>query len=83
MFVGDLLHSPVQVLRPHAACALDPDAAQARSSWRRVLERAARSGSHVLPAHLAGSGALVPVTHGDPGGDESFDIPEWSRLPVL
>ncbi|MFJ2937414.1 MBL fold metallo-hydrolase [Streptomyces sp. NPDC087219] len=56
VFVGDLLHSPVQILDPaHNSCfCLDPRGASA--SRRRILERAADERELVVPAHFGGSG---------------------------
>ncbi|MEU3606191.1 MBL fold metallo-hydrolase [Streptomyces sp. NPDC035033] len=56
VFVGDLLHSPVQILDPaHNSCfCLDPR--QAERSRRRILERAADERELVVPAHFGGSG---------------------------
>ncbi|MET8454453.1 MBL fold metallo-hydrolase [Streptomyces sp. NPDC005209] len=58
VFVGDLLHSPVQVLRPECSSCfcLDPD--RAARSRRRVLERAAEENELVVPAHFADAGAV-------------------------
>ncbi|WP_438310039.1 MBL fold metallo-hydrolase [Streptomyces sp. HUAS TT3] len=58
VFVGDLLHSPVQILRPacNSCFCMDPRAAAA--TRRRVLERAADRRELLIPAHLAGPGAF-------------------------
>ncbi|MFK0258168.1 MBL fold metallo-hydrolase [Streptomyces sp. NPDC090445] len=58
VFVGDLLHSPVQILRPscNSCFCMDPEGAAA--SRRRILERAADRRELVIPAHFAGPGAL-------------------------
>jgi glyoxylase-like metal-dependent hydrolase (beta-lactamase superfamily II) len=55
LFVGDLLHSPLQVVDPGWASCFDEDDAAAQASRRRVLAHAAQSGALVLPAHLAGA----------------------------
>jgi glyoxylase-like metal-dependent hydrolase (beta-lactamase superfamily II) len=72
VFVGDLLHSPVQILDPtHNSCfCLDP--AGARTSRRRILERAADHRELVIPAHFGGSG-VVGVQHAGNG----FRVSEW------
>lgn len=57
VFAGDLLHSPVQILRPEYSSCFCEDPAQAAVTRRAVLERAADTGELVLPAHFAGSGA--------------------------
>ncbi|MEU2390602.1 MBL fold metallo-hydrolase [Streptomyces sp. NPDC007369] len=58
VFVGDLLHSPVQILSPscNSCFCMDPEGAAA--TRRRVLERAADRLELVIPAHFAGPGAL-------------------------
>lgn len=55
-FVGDLLHSPVQILRPSCNSCFCLDAAAAGTSRRRVLERAAEESELVVPAHFNGTG---------------------------
>lgn len=80
-FVGDLMHSPVQALRPDDGCAFDLDPAMARRSRRDVLGRAASSGALVLPAHLAGHGGLFLTTsepNRPPRG--GFAISRWADL---
>ncbi|MFF2146708.1 MBL fold metallo-hydrolase [Kitasatospora sp. NPDC058190] len=57
VFVGDLLHSPVQLAHPSCNSCFCLDQAQAAATRLRVLERAADQGELVLPAHFAGPGA--------------------------
>ncbi|MET8628110.1 MBL fold metallo-hydrolase [Kitasatospora sp. NPDC004669] len=57
VFVGDLLHSPVQLAHPSCNSCFCLDAAQAAASRLRILERAADQQELVLPAHFAGPGA--------------------------
>ncbi|MEU0399335.1 MBL fold metallo-hydrolase [Streptomyces sp. NPDC006197] len=57
VFVGDLLHSPVQILDPERASCFCLDAAGAATSRRRILERAADERALVVPAHFGGAGA--------------------------
>ncbi|WP_372664087.1 MBL fold metallo-hydrolase [Amycolatopsis kentuckyensis] len=58
VFVGDLLHSPVQILEPeHSSCFCE-DPVQAAATRMGVLERAADRGELVVPAHFAGPGAV-------------------------
>lgn len=56
-FVGDLLHSPVQMLRPQYNSCFDEDPRAAAANRRGVLERAADNRELVVPAHFAGPGA--------------------------
>ncbi|NXY95799.1 MBL fold metallo-hydrolase [Streptomyces sp. BR123] len=58
VFVGDLLHSPVQILHPSCNSCFCMDPQGAAASRRRILERAADRHELVIPAHFAGQGAL-------------------------
>ncbi|MFI9048428.1 MBL fold metallo-hydrolase [Streptomyces sp. NPDC053427] len=58
VFVGDLLHSPVQILAPSCNSCFCLDADQAVASRRRILERAADERELLVPAHFGGTGAL-------------------------
>ncbi|WP_328775250.1 MBL fold metallo-hydrolase [Streptomyces goshikiensis] len=58
VFVGDLLHSPVQILRPSCNSCFCMDEAEAAASRLRILERAADTRELVLPAHFGGAGAV-------------------------
>ncbi|MBT2508346.1 MBL fold metallo-hydrolase [Streptomyces sp. ISL-98] len=73
VFVGDLLHSPVQILRPSCNSCFCLDAGQAAASRRRILERASAERELVVPAHFAGAG-VVEVRQ-DGGG---FAIGRWA-----
>ncbi|MFJ6291744.1 MBL fold metallo-hydrolase [Streptomyces griseoviridis] len=73
VFVGDLLHSPVQILDPccNSSACLDPE--QAVASRRRILGRAADERELLVPAHFAGAGALE-VRRNRAG----FDLGPWA-----
>ncbi|MDQ1292818.1 MAG: hypothetical protein QG608_698 [Actinomycetota bacterium] len=58
VFVGDVVHSPVQLLEPDCNSCFCEDLALARITRRAVLARAADTGALVLPAHFAGSGQV-------------------------
>ncbi|MGW7254036.1 MBL fold metallo-hydrolase [Streptomyces sp. NPDC054834] len=58
VFVGDLLHNPVQILHPECSSCFCLDPRQAARSRQRVLERAAGDGELVIPAHFGGGGAV-------------------------
>ncbi|WP_327184657.1 MBL fold metallo-hydrolase [Streptomyces sp. NBC_01334] len=58
VFVGDLLHNPVQVLRPECSSCFCLDPALAAAQRTRILERAAEKRELVIPAHFAGQGAV-------------------------
>ena len=77
VFVGDLLHSPVQILAPqHSSCFCE-DEQQAAVTRRRVLERAADDRELVVPAHFAGPGAAEVRRDGS-----RFAIRRWAGDPV-
>ncbi len=79
VFVGDLMHTPVQIARPDDACAFDLDAAVARGSRRAVLAAAARAGATVFPAHFAGHGATsIASTDGT-----DFVAYTWANFPAI
>ncbi|MGW1136621.1 MBL fold metallo-hydrolase [Streptomyces zhihengii] len=73
VFVGDLLHSPVQILDPccNSNACLAPE--QAAASRRRILEQAADERELLVPAHFGGAGALHVRRNG--GG---FALGPWA-----
>ncbi|MFD6161960.1 MBL fold metallo-hydrolase [Nocardia sp. NPDC060256] len=75
VFVGDLLHSPVQILDPccNSNACLAPE--QAAISRRRILQRAADEQELLVPAHFGGAGA-VEVRRGHGG----FTLGPWAIL---
>ncbi|WP_233158086.1 MBL fold metallo-hydrolase [Actinokineospora bangkokensis] len=76
VFVGDLVHSPVQVLDPvHNSCFCE-DLDQAARTRRAVLERAADRRELVVPAHFAGPGVVEVRRDGS-----RFAITALSRVP--
>ncbi|MDV3123477.1 MBL fold metallo-hydrolase [Mycobacterium sp. 21AC1] len=75
VFVGDVMHTPLQISRPDDCCAFDLDAAQARTSRGAVLARAARVGAGVFPAHFAGHGAATIAPSG-----RGYEIAGWERF---
>lgn len=77
-FVGDLLHTPLQIGRPGDSCALDLDAHGARASRRAILAEASRRRSVLFPAHFAGHGAarLRP-------SNAAAVIDDWVPLPRI
>ncbi|WP_405855997.1 MBL fold metallo-hydrolase [Streptomyces sp. NBC_00090] len=73
VFVGDLLHSPVQLLEPSCASCYCLDAGRAAASRRRILERAADERELVVPAHFGGAGAVEVRREG-----EGFGLVRWA-----
>ncbi|GAA2731701.1 MBL fold metallo-hydrolase [Streptomyces nogalater] len=75
VFVGDLLHSPVQILEPDCNSCFCEDPAQARDTRRKVLGWAADHHALVVPAHLGGHGAAHVVRDGG-----NFAIKDWASF---
>ncbi|MCX5151887.1 MBL fold metallo-hydrolase [Streptomyces sp. NBC_00320] len=73
VFVGDLLHSPVQILEPACNSCFCLDAGQAAASRRRILERAADEAELLVPAHFGGTGAVEVRRQG-----QKFALGEWA-----
>ena len=55
LFTGDIIHHPMQVIRPdwNSVFCEDPD--QARDTRRKVLDLAADTGARLVPAHFGGT----------------------------
>lgn len=75
VFVGDLLHSPLQVVEPGICPCLDEDEAGAEVSRRRVLDEVADTGALLLPAHFPAPGALELRRDGD-----RYAITRWAAF---
>lgn len=75
VFVGDLVHSPVQIVAPacNSCFCLDPE--QAVRSRRRILGRAAAQRELVLPAHFGGAGAVEVRQEG-----AGFTLGPWAAF---
>jgi glyoxylase-like metal-dependent hydrolase (beta-lactamase superfamily II) len=55
LFVGDILHHPIQVYYPEWNSPFCEDQPQARVTRRRVLNEAAERGAMLVPAHFGGA----------------------------
>jgi glyoxylase-like metal-dependent hydrolase (beta-lactamase superfamily II) len=75
LFVGDLIHTPLQIFEPDHDICVSEDPAMAARSRRRVLEQAAATNSLVVPAHLGGAGG-AEVTR----ANGTFSIKRWASL---
>lgn len=73
VFVGDMLHSPVQILEPGTNSCFCEDAAGARATRRKILGWAADNNALVVPAHLGGHGAAEVTRDGS-----RFAIKGWA-----
>lgn len=78
VFVGDLTHCPVQIVRPGDPCAWDEDFQAAAITRKRVLTEASRQRAAVIPAHYPGHGGATVVARGD-----AFMVDDWLALPAL
>ncbi|SES32148.1 MBL fold metallo-hydrolase [Lentzea albida] len=73
LFVGDLVHSPLQVLHPDVNSCFCEDPVQARATRRRLFGRAEDERALVFPAHFGGHGA-VQVKRAGTG----FEVQGWA-----
>ncbi|MFB7741837.1 MBL fold metallo-hydrolase [Streptomyces sp. NPDC056132] len=78
LFVGDLLHSPLQAVAPDVNSCFCEDPAETRATRRRLLGRADDTNSLVFPAHWGGSGGAEVTRNGD-----TFDIAAWAPFARL
>lgn len=74
VFVGDILHSPVQILEPGWNSCFCEDREQAIATRHRILGRAADENELVIPAHFAGAGAAEVRRDGS-----RFAIKRWAN----
>ncbi|MEU4995886.1 MBL fold metallo-hydrolase [Streptomyces sp. NPDC021622] len=72
-FVGDLLHSPVQILEPDANSCFCEDPGRSRAARRRLLGWAADRNGLLFPAHFGGHGAAEVARDGS-----RFAIKGWA-----
>lgn len=73
VFVGDLLHTPLQIAEPDVNSCFCEDPAGARATRRRLLGWAADNNALLIPAHLGGHGAAEVVRDGT-----KFAIQGWA-----
>jgi glyoxylase-like metal-dependent hydrolase (beta-lactamase superfamily II) len=78
VFVGDLTHCPIQLVRPSDPCAWDEDFQAAAKTRKRVLTEASRRRAAVIPAHYPGHGGATVVARGD-----AFMVDDWLELPPI
>jgi glyoxylase-like metal-dependent hydrolase (beta-lactamase superfamily II) len=73
LFIGDLLHTPLQLEHPEFNSCFEEDEKQSLETRRSHLEWAADHKALVLPAHLPGHGAAEVERNGS-----YFNIKEWA-----
>lgn len=75
VFVGDMMHTALQIAEPDVNSCYCEDLEQARASRRRVLGHAADTNTLVIPAHFGGYGAAEVMRDGD-----RFAVKEWAAF---
>ncbi|MFG1615872.1 MBL fold metallo-hydrolase [Nonomuraea wenchangensis] len=73
LFVGDLLHSPLQIHEPDSNSCFCEDPAEARATRHKLLGWAVDNNALVIPAHLGGHGAAEVIREGG-----KFAIKGWA-----
>jgi glyoxylase-like metal-dependent hydrolase (beta-lactamase superfamily II) len=75
LFVGDILHSPMQIATPDVNSCFCEDPGEARAVRRRLLAEAADRSLLVFPGHFGGHSACHVAADGD-----AFIISDWAAL---
>jgi glyoxylase-like metal-dependent hydrolase (beta-lactamase superfamily II) len=75
VFVGDLLHTPVQVLAPDLSSCFCHEPSAAARTRRKVLQWAADNTALVVPAHFGGASAVEIERNGS-----GFAVRRWADL---
>jgi glyoxylase-like metal-dependent hydrolase (beta-lactamase superfamily II) len=73
LFVGDLVHTALQIVEPETNSCFCEDPAESRATRHKLLGRAADDNALVFPAHLGGHGAAEVERNGT-----KFAIKEWA-----
>ncbi|MFE4874493.1 MBL fold metallo-hydrolase [Streptomyces sp. NPDC056682] len=78
LFVGDLVHTALQIAEPETNSCFCEDPAQARVTRYELLGRAAENNALVFPAHFGGQGAAEVSRSGS-----KFAIKEWAAFSPI
>jgi glyoxylase-like metal-dependent hydrolase (beta-lactamase superfamily II) len=78
LFVGDLVHTALQIVEPETNSCFCEDPAQSRATRYELLGRAVEDNALVLPSHLGGHGAAEVVRDGS-----KFAIKDWAGFARL
>ncbi|GAB3461112.1 MBL fold metallo-hydrolase [Streptomonospora sediminis] len=73
LFVGDLMHSALQIVEPDTNSCFCEDPAGARATRHRLLGEASDTNALLFPAHLGGHGGAEVMRDGG-----KFGIKEWA-----
>ncbi|MFI0237689.1 MBL fold metallo-hydrolase [Streptomyces sp. NPDC016845] len=76
LFVGDLVHTALQIAEPDINSCFCENPAESRATRHKLLGRAAENNALVFPAHFGGQGAVEVARSGS-----KFAIKEWTDLP--
>ncbi|WP_328329123.1 MULTISPECIES: MBL fold metallo-hydrolase [unclassified Streptomyces] len=78
LFVGDLVHTALQIAEPGTNSCFCEDPAESRATRHKLLGRAAEDNALVFPAHFGGHGAAEVARSGS-----TFAIKEWAAFSRL
>lgn len=78
LFVGDLIHTPLQVVAPQTNSCFCEDPAESRATRHRLLGHASDTNALLFPAHLGGHGAAEVARNGS-----TFAIKDWAGFARL
>jgi len=78
LFVGDLVHTPLQIVEPETNSCFCEDPTEARATRHKLLGRAAESNALVFPAHLGGQGGVEVERNGS-----KYAIKQWAGFDRL
>jgi glyoxylase-like metal-dependent hydrolase (beta-lactamase superfamily II) len=78
LFVGDLVHTALQIVEPETNSCFCEDPAESRATRHELLGRAAEDNALVFPAHLGGQGAAEVERDGS-----KFAIKGWAGFPRI
>lgn len=73
LFVGDLIHTPLQIVAPQTNSCFCEDPALSRATRHRLLGSASDDNALLFPAHLGGHGAAEVIRDGS-----TFAIKGWA-----
>ena len=65
LFTADIVHHPLEMLRPHWNSVYCEEPEQARATRRAVLSDAADTGARIVPAHFGGAHSAFVVPDGE------------------
>ncbi|WP_374119481.1 MBL fold metallo-hydrolase [Streptomyces sp. RKAG290] len=75
VFVGDILHSPVQMVEPDCNSCFCEDPCRGHNTRRRILEQAADRRELVITAHFGGHGVMEVNRQGS-----RFTVSGWAAF---